>query len=187
MELSPSISKSKNMACTETRSCPAPMYFLNDKYLGEYSNIPEIRNVTTGEENHGLEEFDELFFRPSTAWAKAGTYTIKMRFDDEDFESDLFYYCRVHEFMVGRIKLTRNGVPISELDNPSLGFIPDEASDFDLQCGTHGLDKFQLPNRLCPDRFVCGVDEQHSENIQLYAKCNDAMNCKMLRFVINSV
>jgi uncharacterized protein (DUF305 family) len=81
--------------------------------------------------------------------------------------------------MAGRIKLLKNGIPINEDDMPALGFSYDTPGPFDKQCGTYGLDAFQLPNPVCPDRFVCGVEEQ-DEELQSFAECIDAMDCAMM-------
>lgn len=185
VEVEPGISRNPNNKCDETKTCPAPMYFLNGEYLGKYSNIPEVSAVTVLEEDFGLDVYEPLFFHPIAEWASQGNFSVKLRFDDEDLGVDLFYFCHIHEFMVGRIKLTKNGIPINDLGIPSLGFFPDQTSEFDKLCGTFGLNEFQLPNRLCPDRFVCGIGEgeDQSDDLKLYAKCNDAMNCHMLRYV----
>jgi hypothetical protein len=81
--------------------------------------------------------------------------------------------------MAGRIKLLKNGLPINENDMPALGFSYDTPGPFDKQCGTYGLDAFQLPNPVCPDRFVCGVEGQ-DEELQSFAECIDAMDCAMM-------
>jgi uncharacterized protein (DUF305 family) len=81
--------------------------------------------------------------------------------------------------MAGRIKLLKNGFPINENDMPALGFSYDTPGPFDKSCGTYGLDAFQLPNPVCPDRFVCGVEDQ-DEELQSFAECIDAMDCAMM-------
>ena len=81
--------------------------------------------------------------------------------------------------MSGRIKLLKGGVPIQETHLPELPYEYDKPSDFDKQCGTFGLDAFQLPNEECFETFVCDVP---SENIALsnFSKCINAMNCHMM-------
>jgi uncharacterized protein (DUF305 family) len=81
--------------------------------------------------------------------------------------------------MSGRIKLLKNGLPINENDVPALGYSYDTPGSFDQSCGTYGLDAFQLPNPVCPDKFVCGVEDQ-DEELQSFADCIDAMDCHML-------
>jgi uncharacterized protein (DUF305 family) len=86
---------------------------------------------------------------------------------------------QIHKYMAGRIKLLKGGLPINEDDVPAfeVSYVP--PGPFDQQCGTYGLDAFQLPNPVCPDRFVCGAEEQ-DEELQAFADCIDAMDCHML-------
>lgn len=81
--------------------------------------------------------------------------------------------------MSGRIKILKDGAPVSEEDDPPLGYEYDVPSDFDKKCGSYGLDAFQLPNKLCPPRFVCGA-EGEEESLQIYSSCIEAENCHML-------
>jgi hypothetical protein len=83
--------------------------------------------------------------------------------------------------MSGRIKLLRNGVPISEADDPELGYEYDVPGPFDETCGTYGLDEFQLPHPQCPETYICGLDDASSSSsgLQSYAACTNAMNCHM--------
>jgi hypothetical protein len=71
------------------------MYFRNGTYLGTYSNIPEVANVTQGEDNFGLDDYEPLFFRPIPEWAGFGDFEVKLRFDEDDFTQDIFYFCHV--------------------------------------------------------------------------------------------
>jgi Domain of unknown function (DUF305) len=81
--------------------------------------------------------------------------------------------------MTGRIKLLKDGVPVSSDNEPPLGYEYDSISEFDSSCGTFGLDAFQLPNDQCPDKFVC-VAEDASPKFKEFSTCIDAMNCFML-------
>ena len=89
--------------------------------------------------------------------------------------------------MSGRIKLLRNGVPVSESDDPELGYEYDAPGTFDQGCGTYGLDAFRLPHPQCPETYVCGLNESStsvsssspSSSLQSYAECTNAMNCCM--------
>jgi hypothetical protein len=81
--------------------------------------------------------------------------------------------------MSGRIKLLKNGVPISPSDEPPLGYEYDVVSEFDARCGTFGLSGFQLPNKNCLDKFVCTTSGT-SQELQLFSECIDAMNCHMM-------
>ena len=171
------------------------MYYLNDTYLGHYSNNPSLTgNITKQEEDFGLDVYEPLFFRNPHEWAQFGEFNIKFRFDDPAITRDMFYFCHIHEFMGGRIKVTKNGRVINVMDIPSLGFKYDydtpQWSEFDKQCGTYALGDFQLPNRLCPDRFVCGLDEDPAlqerggtpvdPGLKQFSQCIDAMNCHMM-------
>jgi hypothetical protein len=89
---------------------------------------------------------------------------------------------QIHQFMSGRIKLLRNGVPISEADAPELGYEYDVPGPFDGTCGTYGLDEFQLPHPQCPETYICGLEDASSNSssgLQSYAACTNAMNCHM--------
>jgi hypothetical protein len=140
VEVQPGTSKGRQ-GCITNHTCPAPMYFLNDEYLGKYSNIEEIKPITTGEDDFGLNAYEPLFLRNPHEWSSFGTFSLKLRIDDDTISNDLFYFCHIHEFMGGRIKLTKSGKVINELDSPSLGYEYDVVSDFDKQCGTFGLEE----------------------------------------------
>ena len=81
--------------------------------------------------------------------------------------------------MTGRIKLLRDGVPVSEADEPELGFEYDRPSEYDISCGSFGLDAFQLPNDSCPPRFVCDKTGAN-QALQDFSACIEAQNCAML-------
>lgn len=164
--------------CADDLTCPAPMYFKDGEYLGNYSNIPEVLAATTGEEYFGLDDYEPLFYRPSHEWAGAN-FSISLKFDVDDFASDLFYFCHIHQFMAGRIKLLKHGVPVTSDDVPEVPYKYDKPGNFDVKCGSFGLDNFQLPNPQCFEPFVCDVQSGNS-NLELYAECIEAMNCHML-------
>jgi hypothetical protein len=86
--------------------------------------------------------------------------------------------------MSGRIKLLKNGVPISDADVPEIPYEYDRPGEFDVTSGTYGL-----PNSQCPVQFVCGADGGSSGNgtsssssdaLAQSAKCYDAFNCAMM-------
>ena len=82
--------------------------------------------------------------------------------------------------MTGRIKLLNGDWLVQHDDNlPELPYEYDQPGTFDQECGTFGLDAFQLPHPECPDRFVCDIP---SNNVGLaqFSSCIDAMNCHML-------
>ena len=95
-ELEPGIGFGTNgcNATEETLACPAPMYFVGGEYVGEYSNIPEIKNITASD-NFGLDDYEPLFFLPLPEWDSKGGFEVKLRFDDETFAKDIFYFCHV--------------------------------------------------------------------------------------------
>jgi hypothetical protein len=81
--------------------------------------------------------------------------------------------------MSGRIKLLKNGEVINARDTPESTFEYDVPSEFDRECGTYAMDPFQLPQPICPDRFVCQTKGE-ARRVQTFASCIDAMNCHML-------
>jgi Domain of unknown function (DUF305) len=164
--------------CALNKTCPAPMYLRDRSYLGMYSNIADVLEPTTGESNFGLDFYEPLFYRPLPEWSNS-SYSVLLKFDVEDFQNDIFYFCHIHQFMTGRIKLLKNGVPVTHEDVPEVSYTYDAPSEFDEKCGTYGLDQFQLPNEQCFDRFVCNVPSGDS-NLELFSECIEAMNCAML-------
>jgi hypothetical protein len=78
--------------------------------------------------------------------------------------------------MSGRIKLyDYTGSLVNPSDSPALYNVSRAVPGaFDQQCGTFGLDEWQLPNSHCPERFVCGSEQS------VFASCIEAANCKML-------
>lgn len=81
--------------------------------------------------------------------------------------------------MTGRIKLLKNGVRVNETNSPPIEYVYDVPGEFDKQCGTYGLDKYELPNLECPETFVC-LDDITDPALVSYAECIDAMNCAMV-------
>ena len=81
--------------------------------------------------------------------------------------------------MTGRIKLLKNGIPVNETDAPAIDYVYDTPGEFDKQCGTYGLDNYELPNLECPETFVC-LDDVTDPALVTYASCIDAMNCAMV-------
>jgi len=181
-ELEPGIvPPGSSSTCDADMSCPAPMYFIDGKYQGTYSNIAELQDPTTGEDNFGLDEYEPLFFHPLPEWVEYGTFSIFLKFDeDTDYTKDIFYFCHIHQYMTGRIKLLKNGEPIQKDTHlPDLGYNYDQPAEHDLTCGTYGLHEFQLPHEECPEQFVCDVDPDNEEMSQ-FAGCIDSMNCAMM-------
>jgi hypothetical protein len=82
--------------------------------------------------------------------------------------------------MTGRIKLLKDGVPVNTTDAPEIKYEYDTPGEFDKQCGTFGLDNYELPNLECPSTFVCLDDVVTDPALVTYASCIDAMNCAMV-------
>jgi Domain of unknown function (DUF305) len=164
--------------CAADYTCPAPMYLINDAFVGNYSNIPEILKSSSGEFNNGLEDYRPLFSRPIVEWS-ASNFSLYLNFDNEKFNSDIFYYSGNIQYMSGRVKLLKNGIPINPDNMPEIPYKYDIPGKFDSKCGSFGLDNFQLPNKQCFQPFVCNVLPDDSA-LELYAECVEAMNCHML-------
>lgn len=180
-ELEPGVSpggKDGESGCASSLTCPAPMYFIGHNYLGSYSNIEDVAAVTVGEDDFGLDTYEKLFFHPVPEWASIPKFNVKLRFDDYTYDKDLFYFCHIHQFMTGRIKLLKDGKPINEDDDPPLGYEYDVPGPFDETCGTFDLDRYELPNAQCPRTFVCDIESEPS-NMQHFSNCINAMDCAM--------
>jgi hypothetical protein len=95
-ELEPVVSEGTS-DCASNATCPAPMYHSTGLggYLGSYSNDPDVAPVTTDEEDFGLDHYEPLFYYPLREWLGFGNFSIKLRFDDDTYSNDLFYFCHV--------------------------------------------------------------------------------------------
>ncbi len=106
---------------------------------------------------------------------------------DFDYDGDLFYFCHIHRYFGGRIKLTRGGALVHPENLPALTTVPPPPSSYDMECGTFGLiaadgdetwphsmvGEFKTPQSECPQTFVC------EEGKSKFATCLDAINCHM--------
>lgn len=187
-ELEPGI-KPENSAttCDDSMSCPAPMYMLGDEYLGVYSNIDMIAPSTTGEDDFGLDVYEPQFFFPLLDWLDKGEWKIALKFDVEDATQDMFYFCHIHQFMSGRIKIiNEDGSLKQEAAIPELGYEYDEPSEFDSACGTFNTGQYQLPNSMCPEKFVCDVPDEN-DGLKAFSSCIEAMDCAMVNGMTNTV
>jgi hypothetical protein len=70
------------------------MYLKGGEYLGEYSNNEDIAPITRSD-NFGLDDYEPEFFLDFLTWKTNGRYQIALKFDDEEFEQDFFYFCHV--------------------------------------------------------------------------------------------
>jgi len=105
-ELEPAVTNTPDNDCASTATCPAPMYFVGESYLGSYSNIPEVAEPTEDDTNFGLDGYEPHFAYPITEWAeyeKFGGFRVKLRFDDYGYDKDIFYFCHVSANDIGRI------------------------------------------------------------------------------------
>lgn len=184
-ELEPGISPPDSRSdCASSNSCPAPMYIRDGIYLGKYSNDESVTEIT-GDEDFGLDVYEPEFFYPITDWAGAGKYSISLKFDVDDFDDDIFYFCHIHSGMNGRIKfIDENNNVLKSEDYPDQPYTYDVISSFDEECGTYNLSPFQLPNEQCPSAFVCDAPEG---SLGSYSKCFDAMNCAMMQGMTTNV
>ena len=81
--------------------------------------------------------------------------------------------------MTGRIKLLdEDGSMLNTEDIPEIGHEYDIISEYDSECGTFGLDSFQLPNDNCPEQFVCDAGDGA---LGSFAGCIDSMDCAMMQ------
>lgn len=175
-ELEPGIvPPGSSSACDANMTCPSPLYFLNDEFLGN--------NESLG--NFGLDDYEPKFFHPLTEWIGYGEFSVDLKFE-EDFDKDLFYFCHIHQYMSGRIKLLKDGTVIQDANEPVLGYDYDTPQGHDTVCGTFGLNAFQLPHAECPEKFVCDTEGEREE-LQQFAQCIDSMNCHMMAGMSSSV
>ncbi|GAX10753.1 hypothetical protein FisN_14Lh273 [Fistulifera solaris] len=190
-ELEPSIvPPGSSSTCNTTETCPAPKYFQDGVYLGDWMHQDSSIDSTG---DFGLDHYEPKFFYPLGDWLGFGTFEVQLTFDVEDFAQDLFYFCHIHEFMTGRIKLMNEaGEPLVAENVPVLEYTYDEVDAFDETCGTFNTSSYRLPDGefagQCPERFVCETAESRflqsdgnaSSPLQAFSTCLDAMNCAMM-------
>eukprot|EP00585_Thalassiosira_rotula_P001792 CAMPEP_0196134476 /NCGR_PEP_ID=MMETSP0910-20130528/3370_1 /TAXON_ID=49265 /ORGANISM="Thalassiosira rotula, Strain GSO102" /LENGTH=803 /DNA_ID=CAMNT_0041394411 /DNA_START=118 /DNA_END=2529 /DNA_ORIENTATION=+ len=174
-ELEPGIAPGDS-TCAEDLTCPAPMYFMDGKYQGVFSNIESIAPLA-GDEDFGLDAVEPLFFHPLGDWQGYGAMETYLKFD-QDYDDDIFYFCHLHAGMTGRIKIKdAAGNMMSAENKPDIGYEYDIIDGHDGGCGTYGLNPFTLPNDQCPESFVCGPLDA---GVQDFATCINSMDCSML-------
>jgi len=164
--------------CNENLSCPAPRYLREGKLMdGVIDGYAVGSEDSVNGFDFGLEAYEHMFFYPINQWAGYGPYSVTLNFNNDDFGSDIFYFCHIHIGMSGRIKFVGDdGLAQIKGNSPALPYEYDQQSAFDEECGTYGLEEFQLPNSQCLSEFVCDVPRE----LEQYSKCYDAMNCKMM-------
>jgi len=152
---------------------------MDGKYVGSYSNIASVKDVTADDEDFGLDAVEPLFFHPYGSWQEYGVFETYLKYDFP-LEQDFFYFCHIHSGMSGRVKLIdAEGNKLSEANVPELPYEYSVIAEFDQACGTFNLTDFQpsKDNNQCPSMFVC--PESGAEKSQ-YAQCVEAMNCHMM-------
>lgn len=93
-ELEPGIAPG-NASCADTLSCPAPMYWMNGTYVGNYSNIPDLVPIPdVPSDDFGLGNVEPLFFHPLSHWIGYGHFVTALNFD-VPYDKDIFYFCHV--------------------------------------------------------------------------------------------
>jgi uncharacterized protein (DUF305 family) len=164
------------------------MYFKDGAYLGDYSNDASILAPTTGAEDFGLDHYEPLFFHPPAQWTEYNAFSVTLNFPETPgFQGDIFYFCHIHQFMTGRIKLLKDDVAIMpDANTPEIPYTYDSPSTYDQECGTYGLEDFQLGHPECPDRFVCDVPSANKE-LAAFSDCIDSMNCHMFAGMTTNV
>ena len=148
-------------------------YYPDGAHDGKDEVEEDYLSYKIDKENVGLDGYEPLFFHSAGEWTEEGTFTVELNYDSEDYTDDLFYFCHIHQYMSGRIKLLKGDKPINEVDHPPIKYNHPEPSDYDKSCGTYGLAPFQLPNAECPKEFVCDKSSD-------FANCIDTMNCFMM-------
>jgi hypothetical protein len=71
--------------CSSTATCPAPLYFNGDTFLGNYSNLAQ---------SFGLDMYEPLFSHPVSEW-NAMNFSVRLNFNDDTYGRDIFYFCHV--------------------------------------------------------------------------------------------
>ena len=178
-ELEPGIAPGDSN-CSETLSCPAPMYFKSGEYTGIYSNNPDLVPVPEEpSDDFGLDAVEPLFFHPLGDWEEYGPFVTSLNFDVE-YNGDIFYFCHIHSGMSARIKLLdADGNLLNPDDTPEIPYEYATIDPFDFNCGTYNITEFENFDELstCPDMFVC-EDAVAPESD--YATCVQAMDCHMM-------
>jgi len=189
-ELEPSIRPpGSSSSCADTNVCPAPQYFVNGDYVGIYDNGVSGPTVI-GDENFGLDAYEPQFFYPIAQWTEKD-YTVKLKFNIDDGDSDFFYFCHIHQGMTGRVKLLdSDGDEILSENLPEIGYAYDTPSEFDLECGTYGIGDSQLPNIECPQTFLCTGESDGTDSdsdLEAFEGCINAMDCAMFKGMTSTI
>jgi hypothetical protein len=183
-ELEPGIAgPGSTSSCEDNLTCPAPQYMLEGDLLGPFNINPNLIAVplTVDVDDFGLDAYEPQFFFPYYAWADLESFAVSLYYpEDNDFDQDFFYFCHIHQGMTGRIKFVdADGKSLNAVNEPDIPYEYQSKDEYDMSCGTTGLDPFQLPNEQCPSTFVCNAPSEFTP-VGKFANCIDTMNCKML-------
>jgi len=166
--------------CNYDATCPAPMYMIDDVYVGEYSNNAVIAPVTYKRDNHGLDEYKNPFYLPFLDWRQS-TYTASLSLSiSVRHMTDIFYFSHNHNHMSGRAKVMVSQINVTDSDKPEIPYEYVRRDEYDTECGTTDISDAQLPQGDCPEAFVCNLPEGNSE-LAGYASCYESMDCKMIQ------
>lgn len=77
--------------CLANGTCPTPLYYEGDTLLGNEGNLSQ---------SIGLETYERLFLHPVTEW-NAMNFSVRLIFDDESYDKDIFYFCHVSTVPTG--------------------------------------------------------------------------------------
>jgi len=176
-ELEPGIvAPGSNSTCDVTNACPTPRYKLNDEYLGVANDTGDF----------GLDHYEPKFFLPVVDWKDQGNFTVELKLDDT-VTQDIFYFCHIHQYMTGRIKISKDGKLVNPAYKPEIPYTYETPSKYDMECGTSNIDKFQLPHAMCPERFLCNVPDEGNQALKKYASCIESMDCHMVAGMTHEV
>jgi len=183
----------------EVGSCPSPMYFRGDTYLGKYSNNAVVAPLSKNED-FGLDVYEPEFVIPLLQWKTAASgllfgqdrenYFVALNIPtDIESTDDFFYFCHVHQFMTGRVKFVGDdGKALIPKNTKLIPYDYQQPDEYDTSCGTTGISSSRLPNDECPETFVCNrPDAIDFPKENKFADCVDSMNCAMIKGMTTKV
>ena len=183
-ELEPGIALGTDTSCADTKTCQAPQYFLNGKYLGgTYDNgIESGGGAPVGGDDFGLDEYEPRFARGRDDWIDEGSFSVKLKLTDTTYTKDLFYFCHIHGGMSGRIKVydAQGNAVNQEGNTPALPYALEVPSAFDRSCGAYGIGTYNTTNSQCSQHlYVCHDTGTTADEVAHFGTCLEAVDCKM--------
>jgi len=188
-ELEPGIPATPTSGCAADNTCQAPMYYHGATFLGtvaeDGSSEPVVYPAPNNSGNFGLDHFEPAFQMARGDWLDSRFregpegYNIRLTLTDSGQNADVFYFCHVHEWMTGRIKIIDGpaGSLAQVADEPALGYVYATPEGFDSECGTYGVAPYAGNNVCHEGAFVCG--NSSNEVQRLFGACLHAMDCAM--------